>query len=120
VDDHDAQLDSLRIRQVALLRRATYRSRSHAIIAAAVCAVAAVQVGWMAVEAVRAGQQVWASLGYLCGAVGAVWGSCWFIRKAMRLQHETARLETPPPSGSPDFSTLRDGSDVVQRLENIE
>ena len=49
-DDRAAELDGMRIRQLASLRRAAYRSRSHAVIAMLLCAVAVIQAGILLVE----------------------------------------------------------------------
>src|SRR5215208_103596 len=50
----EAELDGLRIRELAAERRAIYRQRSYCVIFASFCAVAAMQLIWNAVREVRA------------------------------------------------------------------
>ena len=59
------ELDRNRIRQRFALRRALYRSRSYAIIAAVVCAVAVAQLGQSALHVIRGRSFGWAGL-YIC------------------------------------------------------
>lgn len=118
--DEDAQLDGLKIRQLSTLRRATYRSRSHAIIATGVCGVAAVQCGVMAGHELRtAGLSVYI-FGYAIFLVLGIWGTIFFTRRAIRLHREAKQTTIPQPQSTPDFSTLGDGSDLADRLNRIE
>jgi hypothetical protein len=119
-DPRGDALDSLRIRQLSALRRATYRSRSHAIIAAAVCVGAGIQIGWMTVQHLRAfGWQarpiVLVMLIALC-----MFGTVWFVRRAVEL-HRAARSSVHAiPTTTPDFSPLSDGGQQVRNLEQID
>ena len=122
-DDPDAQrqdeLSELRIRQLATLRRAAYRSRSHAVIAAVACAVVAVQLAMMAVREWRsAGASAWALL-YVALVVPCGVGGGFFYRRAMRLNEEAKRSHLSDPEATPDFSTLGDGSDRWRNLEDV-
>jgi hypothetical protein len=114
-----AELDGLRIRQLASLRRSEYRSRSHAIIAMLVCAVAAAQLAlttWLRVRAIG-----WTSVPLLCAALIplAVWGTVHFYRRAIELHREATRPMQDVPQEAPDFSTLGDGSEQIDRLDEI-
>lgn len=111
----DDELNALRIQQRSTLRRAVYRSRSYAIIAAIVCVVAAVQVGQFAYRAIRANSATWA-VAYLFAMIGGAVGAVYFYRRALALHQETKRPELSVPDHPPDFSTLSDGS---QRWENL-
>jgi hypothetical protein len=115
------ELDGLRIRQLATLRRGAYRSRSHAVIAMIVCAVATAELGttaWMRVRAIG-----WTSVPLLCIAMipVALWGAIHFYRRASVLHREATRsLQAGPTEHtSPDFTTLGDGSERWDRLNDV-
>src|SRR5262245_19039332 len=83
--DRQEELDGLRIRQLASLRRSEYRSRSHAIIAMLVCAVAAAQLAlrtWLRVRVIG-----WTCVPILCAVLipVAAWGAIHFYRRAVAL-----------------------------------
>ncbi len=140
------ELDGLRIRQLAALRRGAYRVRSYMIVGAGGCAVAAVQLVWMTVASHRAA----ASLGYILMAIVAAFGCSYFVRRIRAISKELdhsrldahamrcvqcgydvrglssgscpecgAPLPAPPPPAEPDFSTLSDGSQQWKNLEDI-
>src|SRR4029079_13459935 len=107
------ELDSLRIRQFATLRRATYRSRSYAIIAAIACGGTALQLAWLAIR--RASVATWDWRPALLGALAiiSVLGSIWFARRATDLHRQAKQTLLPEPTSQPDFSELSDGSQVA-------
>jgi hypothetical protein len=118
--DRDDELDALRIRQVAMLRRATYRARSYAIIAAVACGVAAIEAVFVAIRDVRAiGWSIWPVV-YAIVAIAALYGGRFFLRGAIRLHDEVKRAVLPKPSAEPDFSTLNDGSQIAKNLEDVK
>lgn len=113
-------LDSLRIRQVAALKRATYRSRSHALIAAAGCAVAVAQLVMMTIREVLAvGWSLRPMLYALLGAAAVV-GAIHFVNRALAYHAQAARRASTDPTTHPDFSTLSDGSQQVKNLEDMQ
>lgn len=120
MNDRDDELDGLRIRQFATLRRAIYRSRSHAIIAAGVCTVAGIQLGVMIVREIISGPSILTIAGYLAGIAISCWGITYFMKRAIQFHREAQRTTLPPPPAPPDFTQLGDGSDVVDRLNRIE
>jgi len=114
----DDELDARRIQQRSTLRRAIYRSRSYAIIAAVVCVVATVQLGQFAYRAILANNAVWA-VAYLFAMIGSAVGSIYFYRRALALHQETKRPELSAPEQPPDFSTLGNGSEQWQKLHDV-
>ncbi len=117
IDDRAAELDGLRIRQLATLRGAAYRSRSHAVIAMLVCAVAMVQAGiFLAQQLMHVGFG-WRVLVYAGIVVAGGFGTRFFMRRAIALHREATQTQLPAPTTPPDFSTLGDGS---QRWKNLE
>ena len=108
--ERDEQLDGLRIRQLATARRAAYRARSYAIIAATVCLVATGQFLWT----VRT-----APLKHVLFAATALAGFVYFGRLVRRLHHEATRSMDREPTTSPDFTGLGDGSEPWKKLEDV-
>jgi len=114
------ELDSLRIRQLASLRRATYRSRSHAIIAAAVCAGLAVQLGWVMLQRIRADGWSLRLMVFALLLAACLAGAIWFARRAAEFHRAAQKAGRDEPAAQPDFSTLSDGSQRARNLEEIE
>jgi len=114
-----AELDEQRIRQIATLRRATYRSRSYAIVAMVACVVVAVQLSLMSFSAFRR-DNVPGTAAYLLFAASCVVGAIHFYRRAAALNIEAKQTRLDSPTGTPDFSTLRDGTQRLENLENLE
>jgi hypothetical protein len=116
-DDREHELDGLRIRQLASLRRGAYRARSFAVIVAVTCLVVGIQ------RTVKTVTGVGLLFRVLSGgfAVLAFLAAVHFARRVAALQRE---LRTPPPmppepAGGPDFSTLSDGSQQWKNLEDV-
>src|SRR5690242_14638162 len=86
--DRSDELDGVRIRQLATLRRAAYRARSQAIIAAVVCAFAILQAGYLLMAQLihtgYSGRILLYALFILAGAYGAIF----FFRRAVALHRE--------------------------------
>jgi hypothetical protein len=115
----DDELDELRIRQVAMLRRSAYRARSYAMLAAAVCAIATLELPYMAIREVSAvGWGVW-PIARLMLTIVAFRGMIFFARKAGQLNREALHVKLPEPSTPPDFSTLNDGSQFAKNLDEV-
>ena len=112
------ELDELRIRQVATLRRALYRSRSHAIVVMVALVVVAVQLGWMTYSSWRrANPKLAVALGV--AGVGCIVGAHHFYRRAAALHQEAKQTLLVEPSDAPDFSSLGDGSQRWKDLEEL-
>jgi len=116
-DDRADELDGLRIRQLAALRRAAYRSRSHAVVAVVVCTVAVVQSAILLIQHLR---QI--GLGprvpiYCAFCLAGGYGTVFFAKRAIALHREATQSHLGAPTAAPDFSSLSDGS---QRWKNLE
>jgi hypothetical protein len=119
-DSHrEDELSSLRIRQLAVARRAAYRSRSYCVIGALVCVVAAVQLVWMAIMLIRADGFSLRAVAYFPVAALAVWGAGFFYGKAVVLDREAKQTSLPPATGEPDFTPLSDGSQQWKNLDEV-
>ena len=113
---HAAELDGLRIRQLAAERRAIYRQRSYCVIFAAFCAVAAAQLIWSAVRETRVAGWSGKAMMFAGGALFAAIGAAYIACQALKLHRQAKRPAITDPAESPDFSTLSDGS---QRWKNL-
>jgi hypothetical protein len=121
VDDRDDELDGVRIRQLAAVRRGAFRARSYSLIAAVACLVVSIQLVMMTADAVRARGWGLLTVGYVQFAVLALLAAAHFGRRVRALSRE---LRAPPPlppipPGGPDFSTLSDGSQQWKNLDDI-
>ena len=114
------QLDHLRITQRATLRRALYRGRSYAIIAAVVCAVAGVQLAISIINAIRARTFGWTSA-YVVPLIASVIGAAYFYRRAIALHREAieSARSSDELQSTPDFSSLSDGSQRWRDLDDV-
>jgi hypothetical protein len=112
--EHQHELDSMRIRQIALGRRASMRLGSYCLIGAMACLVATIE---LICRAVRASGFSFAA--NTLAAVLCAWGTIKFLRKARRLRREANAVALAEPSVPPDFSTLSDGSHIVKNLEEM-
>jgi hypothetical protein len=120
-ESRDDELDGLRIRQLAALRRGAYRARSYAIIGAVAGFVVAVQLGIMTVTYVRSrGWGLWPAW-YVLFAIATAMVGVYFVHRAMELHREIRTpAPLPPEPEEPDFSTLSDGSQQWKNLEDIQ
>lgn len=114
------ELNAKRIQQFSLMRRATYRSRSYAIIAAAGCSAAVAQLGVMAVrEVLWNGWSLW-PIGYIASALAAALGAWHFIGQAIKLNQSIFEASASKSlDTAPDFAKLSDGSQHASDLERI-
>ena len=118
-DDRDDELDHGRISQRATLRRALYRSRSYAIIAAVVCAVAVMQLGVSSYHAMRSPAIAWAAI-YIALMFAAIIGAVYFYRRAMAFHQEAKQSELrTDPQTPPDFTALGDGREPWEKLNDV-
>jgi len=115
------ELDGLRIRQLAQLRRSEYRQRSYAVTGLAACWIGVGQAVWMA--SVHVTERGWEPklFGYLVFGLFAIGLGVWLTKVAKRLS--TGIAEHPPtlpdPSREPDFAPLNDGHDRWEKLNDV-
>jgi hypothetical protein len=123
---HDSdELNGLRIQQLATLRCAAYRSRSHAIVAMLVCAAAVVQAGIFLIQHLIRIGWAWRILIYASFVIAGAWGVWFFSRRAMALHREATQTRLHTPTARPIFrSSVMDHSDgriskkFVERLSD--
>jgi hypothetical protein len=115
----DDELNAMKIRQLAAGRRATYRARSYSIIAAGVCAVAAIQLIWMIVQQTKSRGWGMQCTGYALFTLIAIYGFGYFALRARELHREAKQSMLAEPSTSPDFTALDDGSKRWKNLEDV-
>jgi hypothetical protein len=121
VDAQEDELDGLRIRQLAASRRAVYRSRSYALIAALVCLVAAIQLAINAIGRFRNHDPGIRPYAYLCFAIAALMAFIFFIRRMLEFNREVRKAhQDAVDHATPDFTPLSDGSQRWKHLDNIE
>jgi mutator protein MutT len=115
-----AELDSLRIRQVARIKQATIRFASYHMVGALGCWVAGIDLIWQAERQFRAGNSpAWVAF-YLIAAGALEWWGKRFFDISRRYSREACRTSLPEPATPPDFSGLSDGSHVVRNLERMK
>ncbi len=120
-DPQEDELDGLRIRQYAASRRAIYRSRSYALIAALVCLVAAVQLVFNAIGRFHGTTPGIRPYAYLCFALAGFLAFIYFLRRMLELNREVRGMHPHEPTNpNPDFTPLSDGSQRWKRLDDIQ
>jgi hypothetical protein len=112
------ELDGLRIRQVAGLRRAAFRSRSYCLIAVAGCIVGAAEAFYYAILRFSDGRFLWPMF-YLLAALGLMYLGWHFARLMIAFHRGARRTRAGEPTVPPDLSQLSDGSQIARNLENL-
>ena len=115
----DDELDGLRIRQIAQLRRATARSRSHALVFVGVFGVAAIQLLLLVYRQLMSGQRGEWEAGLALTAVVCGYLAVMFWQKSQRLKREYDQSALIDPASPPDLSRLSDGSQRWKNLEDV-
>jgi ABC-type Fe3+ transport system permease subunit len=90
--ERDDELDSARIDRHARMWRSLYRSRSHAVIATVVCAVAAAQLIVAATRRLLAGSGTRWGFFYLLVAIGLLVVAVLFCRRAIEINREARQM----------------------------
>jgi len=111
------QLSDRRIRLISMERRALFRSRSWAVIAAGVCVVGAGQALLYVLSDLRHHNIRQSTLLFALGIPLALVGTWFFYTKAARFHALARQTHLDTPQQPPDFSALSDGSQHVQNLE---
>ncbi|MGD1276417.1 MAG: hypothetical protein ABR964_04240 [Tepidisphaeraceae bacterium] len=113
------ELDGMRIRRLAALRRAAYRSRSYCLIALGVCLVGAVQLVINAIHRLWLGGGWVRPVLYVMAAAGLLALGTWCAHLAVKFGRQAKQSSILPPTSPPDFSILDDGSQRTRHLEQL-
>ncbi|HEX5244440.1 MAG TPA: zf-TFIIB domain-containing protein [Tepidisphaeraceae bacterium] len=122
----EEELSGMRIRQISVMRRAAYRTRSYYIIGLGACLVIAIELCLMIIRSIRDTHlhfrtaTLLAFVAYCLFLVGAIAGGFFFARRLIELQQEIRQSLQKEPSAQPDFSTLRDGTQHIRELEQMQ
>jgi hypothetical protein len=114
------ELNAMRIRHVAAMRRGAYRGRSYCIVAAVFCAAISMHLVWLAYHQVRHFGWQLRPITYVFASAAAAVACRFFFRRAVELSRELRKPATTEPSALPDFSTLSDGSQQWKNLEAMQ
>jgi hypothetical protein len=106
----------MRVRQIALVRRADIRTQSYLIVIAIGCAAGAAQCLFNILRIHQWNQRV-AILSAI--ALATTWGAVICYRKARRIGRELKKPLLEEPEVPPDFSGLGDGSQQLTDLQNL-
>ncbi len=121
-EEEPDELSALRIRQLVNNRRALFRARTWALIAAVLAMVAAAQTELTAVRYLRLRHPgLWPWL-YGAGGLALVAVAIFFARSVLDYTRSLSRSaldQLPPPEGEPDFSGLSDGSQHWKMLDQM-
>ena len=114
------ELDANRIRQLSALRIATQRTRSWWLTGAALAGLTAVNAVAKAIG-YAVGSHAWGvwPTGLTLAAVALSVVAAYATRQAAHLAREIATSAVADPPTEPDFSTLDNGSDRWQRLDEV-
>ena len=84
------------------------------------CTVAAVQAGIYLVQHLRHFGLSARVVLYTCIVIAGVYGTVYFMRRAVALHKEATASRIQPPTVDPDFSTLSDGSQRWKNFDEIQ
>lgn len=122
----EEELSGMRIRQISVMRRAIYRTRSYYIIGLAASVVVGIELCLMIVRSIRETHlhfrtsSLFAFLAYCLFLVGAIAGGYFFARRLFELQQEIRQSLQKEPAEQPDFSSLQDGTQHIRELEQMQ
>jgi len=122
----EEELSGMRIRQISVMRRAAYRTRSYYIIGLGACVVIAIQLCLMIVRSIREEHlhfrtsSLFAFTAYCLFLIGAIAGGFFFARRLLELQQEIRQSLQKEPAAQPDFSSLQDGTQHIRELEQMQ
>jgi DNA-directed RNA polymerase subunit RPC12/RpoP len=118
VEDQANKLNDRHIRSAFLERQSINRARTWALVGAFLCLGAAGQLVWKAIPWFRTDDPT-RGVAYLVIAFGAVGVGIHFFRKARACTREAESLKMPEPTDAPDFSSLSNGSQIVDELRKM-
>jgi hypothetical protein len=114
----EAELDGMKIKQIAAGRRAAIRARSYFWVAMGGCIGVVGELIHTTYQRI-AYEHKWdaGTLGFVAGAIAALYGATHFYRHAKAISDELKQPLLRDPQTPPDFSTLSDGT---QRWKNLD
>lgn len=122
----EEELSGMRIRQISVMRRAAYRTRSYYIIGLGACVVIAIELCLMIVRSIRETHlhfrtaSLYAFVAYCLFLIGTIAGGFFFARRLAELQQEIRQSLQKKSAAPPDFSTLQDGTQHIRELEQMQ
>lgn len=120
LESREHELDMTRIKQLTALRRSYIRSRSHIVIAMVLCLNIAGELIFATVQRWRELHRFGLkSVGFLLFAAAAMMATVYFLRRAIEMTRDLDKPRNTDPATPPDFSTLRNGRDWDQDIEEM-
>ncbi|MGE5609198.1 MAG: hypothetical protein ACM359_08085 [Bacillota bacterium] len=113
-------LDGVRIRRIAELRRSAYRSGSYCIVGAVACGVMAVQLVWLILRNLQQGGWRWIESGYLLLTGVAIGLGIRLWRRSRQLRREANQTQLQEPVAPPDFTPLHNGGEPWKNLDQVQ
>jgi hypothetical protein len=111
-------LNALRIRNVSLLRRSVFRTRSHFIVGASACIVALSEVVLIMLRGFRT--RAWLTeITCIAAGFGLIILLKHCVARIVALGRELRDSKMQLPNEPQDFSNLSDGSQRIRDLENL-
>ncbi|GIW75598.1 MAG: hypothetical protein KatS3mg104_0661 [Phycisphaerae bacterium] len=110
-------LNQKQIRIVQLEKRSLYRRRTWMLVLALGMTGLAGQLVWRGIEWL--GVRPSYAIAYWVLASGLVLGSLRFFARARYYGRQASQISLPDPTEPPDFSTLSDGSQIVENLNRM-
>lgn len=117
LQDQSQTLDNRHIRFVQLEKRSLYRWRTWMLVIALGCVGLAGQLVWIGVRQWTSDST--RSIAYFVVAVGVGVFSLRFFARAQRYLKQAQTMSLAEPTTPPDFSTLSDGSQIVDQLRSM-
>ena len=119
-DDEVLDFNAAKVRRLSAVRRAENRTRSYLLVAGLGLSVASIQLIINAVRrTIGAGTVSVRALFYLSAAILLVLLAWRCIQRAREIAARLRHSDLPEPTAEPDFSTLNDGSQYWNRLDDM-
>ena len=113
------ELDGLKIRQIAVARRAANRSRSYCLMIAFAAIVGAIQLAWNSVQTFRHSGWSNYAAAYAMAVPVCLWLAVRFYRRSELFRREACQSALRDPDTPPDLDSLSDGSQHWKNLGDM-